>query len=92
MKKAKKLFLSGSVQGMFFELFVQEQAKMLGLAGFLRKLEDGRLEVFIEGDGENVDSFITQCKEGHQHVKIRNIEEKDERFQGMQDFKILKFS
>jgi len=90
MKKAKRLFLSGSVQGMFFELFVQEQAKLLGLAGFLRKLEDGRMEVFIEGDGEKVNSFISQCREGHQHVKIRDIKEKDERFQGMKDFKILK--
>jgi len=48
------------------------------------------MEVFIEGDGEKVNSFISQCREGHQHVKIRDIKEKDERFQGMKDFKILK--
>lgn len=92
MKKSKRLFLTGTTQLMFFENFVKEKADSLNVRGFLRKLEDGRIEVFLEGDKEKVEQMIEVCKRGHQHTNIRKIEEKEERFQDFKDFKIFRFS
>jgi len=90
MKKSLRLYLTGSVQTMFFENFVKENADGLDIRGFLRKLEDGRMEIFIEGDGDKVDQMKAICKRGSQHSQIRRVEEKLERFQDFKEFKILK--
>lgn len=75
---------------MFFEQFILENAKKLGVRGYLRKLDDGRMEIFIEGDNTKVDEMAVLCKRGTQHTQIRDVEEKPERFQDFKEFKILK--
>ncbi|MBU0466472.1 MAG: acylphosphatase [Nanoarchaeota archaeon] len=90
MKKSLRLFLTGSVQGMFFEQFLVENAKKVGVKGYLRKLEDGRMEIFIEGDSDKVDEAVAICKRGTQHTQIRHVEEKPEKFQDFKEFKVLK--
>jgi acylphosphatase len=90
MKKSLRLYLTGSVGTMFFDNFIKENALKLDIRGYLRKLEDGRVEIFIEGDNEKVDAMSSICKRGSQHTQIRNVEEKTERFQDFKEFKILK--
>ena len=90
MKKSLRLLLTGSVQGMFFEQFIKENAEKLDVRGFMRKLDDGKVEIFIEGDNVNVDSMLEVCKKGSQHSQIRSIEQKPERFQDFRIFKVLK--
>lgn len=90
MKHSRRLFITGSIQGMFFEQFIKDNADKLNIKGFMRKLEDGRVEVFIEGNHENVQQMIAICKRGPQHSQIRNTEERLERFQDFKEFKILR--
>jgi acylphosphatase len=90
MKKSIKLILTGSVQSMFFEQFVLESAKRLDVRGFMRKLEDGKMEIFLEGNKDKVDEMMGLCKRGTEHTQIRNVTEKSERFQDFRDFKIVK--
>jgi acylphosphatase len=90
MKRSKRLTITGSVQSLFFEQFIQKTAENIGVKGFCRKRDDGKMEVFIEGDGEKVDEMAEACKRGTQHTQIRSVEEKEEKFQGFKDFKILR--
>lgn len=89
MKKSIRLFISGSVQGVFYRKFVKDNADKHNVKGFVRNLEDGRLEVFLEGDSENVDAMIALCRRGPVHSNMRKIEEKEEKFQDFQEFKIM---
>lgn len=89
MKKAVRMYISGTVQGIFFRQFVKENAERYNISGFVRNLEDGRIEVFAEGDLENVEKIIELCKKGPKHSQIRNVEIKEEKFQGLKEFKIL---
>ena len=91
MKKSVRLFITGSVQSLFFRQFIKDHAAVNDVTGFLRKLEDGRLEIFLEGDRESVDSMIQICKIGPKHAVIRNVEEREEKFQDFKEFKILNF-
>ena len=52
MKKSVRLYIDGTVQGVFFRAFVKQNAERLNIKGFIRNLEDGRIEVFLEGDLE----------------------------------------
>jgi len=90
MKKALKIYIRGSVQGIFFRNFIKENADKLNVKGFVRDLEDGRVEVFIEGNSEDVEKMVEVCKNGPKHAIIRNIEQKEERFQDFKEFKVLR--
>jgi acylphosphatase len=89
MKKAVRLYVEGTVQGVFFRQFIKENAERENVKGFVRNLEDGRVEVFAEGDQENVERLIELCKKGPKHSQIRNVEVKEEKFQDLKDFKAL---
>ncbi len=89
MKKSIRLYITGIVQGLFFRNFVKENAERHNVKGFVRNLEDGRVEVFLEGDIDNVKKMIDLCKQGPKHSQIKNVEEKDENFQDLRDFKVL---
>jgi acylphosphatase len=91
MQKSTRLTLTGSVQGIFFKNFIKENAEKHNVKGYLRQLENGKIEIFIEGLTENVDSLIAICKRGPQHAQIRSAEEKEEHFQDFKEFKILSF-
>lgn len=89
MKKSVRLYIKGTVQGVFFRNFIRENATKLDLRGFTRNLEDGRVEVFIEGNVDEVNKMIDICKKGPKHSQVRNVEIKPEPFQGFKTFKIL---
>lgn len=89
MKRAAKIYVTGSVQGMFYRQFIKDNADIFNLKGFVRKLEDLRIEIFVQGDHENIEEMINICKTGPKHAIIRNVEVKEERLQDFPDFKIL---
>jgi len=90
MKKSIRLYITGTVQGIFFRGFIKENAERYDVKGFTRNLEDGRVEVFLEGNTDNVNKMIELCKKGPKHSIIKNVEIKDEKFQGLRDFKVLR--
>jgi len=89
MKKSARLYITGTVQGVFFRAFIKENAERYNVKGFVRNLEDGRIEVFLEGNVDEVNKMIELCKKGPKHSQIKNIEIKPERFQNFKVFKIL---
>jgi len=92
MKKAIRLYLTGNMQSLFFKQFIKEAADVHTVYGFLRvRNDDGRVEIFLEGDKESVDAVAAIAKRGPKYTQIRNIEEKEERLQDFKEFKILGF-
>ena len=89
MKKSVRLYIEGTVQGIFFRSFIKENAERYDVKGFTRNLEDGRVEIFLEGNVENVDKVMELCKKGPKHSIIRNVQIKPEKFQGFKGFKVL---
>ncbi len=89
MKKSVRVYISGIVQGVFFRAFIKENAERHNVKGFVRNLEDGRVEIFLEGDSNSVNKMIELCKKGPKHSKIRNVEVRPERFQDFKTFKVL---
>jgi len=91
MKKSLRLYITGTVQGVFFREFVKSDAEKHNVKGFVRNLEDGRIEIFLEGDNTNVDRVVELCKRGPKHSQIKKVEIKEEKFQDFKTFKILHF-
>ena len=89
MKKSVRLYVTGLVQGVFFRTFLKTNAEKLDVKGFTRNLEDGRVEIFLEGDADSVNKMIELAKKGPKHSQIKKVEEKPEKFQEFKSFKIL---
>ncbi|MBL7058847.1 acylphosphatase [Candidatus Pacearchaeota archaeon] len=89
MKKSVRLYILGTVQGVFFRMFIKENAEKYNVKGFTRNLENGKIEVFLEGDTNDVNKMIDLCKKGPKHSQIKNVEMKSEPFQNFKTFKIL---
>ncbi len=88
--KTLRLRISGTVQGVLFRKFVEENANRTRVRGFVRNLEDGRVEVFLEGLDDNVLEMLEVCKRGNPHSQIREIELKEIPHQGFEGFKIMR--
>ena len=54
----------GRVQGVFFRAFVEEHAQRLGLAGYVRNLSSGAVEVVAEGEREHVERLVRYLRTG----------------------------
>ncbi len=91
MKKAIRLHLSGTVQSMFFRNFVKQNAENYNVKGFFRKLEDGRVEIFLEGNSDEVDKVAQMCKTGPKYAQIREVMEKEDHLQDFKEFRIISF-
>jgi acylphosphatase len=89
--KTVKIFISGIVQGVLFRAFIQENAQNLGLTGYVKNLDDGRVEAVLEGYENDVNKMIELCKRGPIHSKIRDIEIEKIENQGFDSFRIIKY-
>ena len=88
MKRAH-LFIDGRVQGVFFRAETQRAAKALKLTGWVRNLEDGGVEVLIEGEDAPVDKMIAWCKTGPPAARVDRVDVIEEPYKGnLRSFRI----
>ncbi|MBU6997637.1 MAG: acylphosphatase [Theionarchaea archaeon] len=73
MKRAH-LFISGRVQGVFFRSNTRKKALELGLGGWVRNLNDGRVEAVFEGEESAIEKVIDWCHQGPTHASVDDVE------------------
>ena len=83
------MYVDGIVQHVFYRAFVKENAERHNVKGFVRNLEDGRVEIFLEGNNTDVDKMVELCKKGPKNAQIMGIDIRSEKFQDLKNFKIL---
>ncbi len=89
MKKSVRIYISGAIQAIFYKSFIKENAERFDVKGFIRSLDDGRIEIFLEGNPEGVNKLIDLARKGPRHTNVKNFEVKPEKFQGIKNFKVL---
>ncbi len=68
------LFISGRVQGVFFRAHTKEVAQNLGLVGWVKNLEDGRVEIIAEGKETDLQKLTEWCWQGPTGARVDDIE------------------
>jgi len=58
-------------------MFVLENARRLGLAGWVRNLPDGGVEMEVQGGSELLIRFKDMIKTGHPFARVKSMEEKE---------------
>jgi acylphosphatase len=62
--KALQINVSGRVQGVCFRASAREEARRIGVAGWVKNVSNGTVEVFIQGPEENVNRLLSWCYQG----------------------------
>jgi acylphosphatase len=72
--KRIRMIISGRVQGVFYRAYTHEEARRLGILGWVKNLPDGRVEVLAEGDPERLKALEAWCWEGPPYARVSNVE------------------
>jgi len=74
MAAASRFFVSGKVQGVCFRANARDEALRLGLRGYARNLDDGRVEVVACGDAESVEALADWLRRGPPLARVETLE------------------
>lgn len=74
-KKATRFYVSGLVQGVGYRYFARSAAQQLGIAGYVRNLSDGRVEVYAIGAEKQLRSLREDLRRGPSHALIEEVAE-----------------
>lgn len=74
---AKKVLYEGRVQGVGFRFGVRQIAEGFAVAGHAANLPDGRVEVFLQGDREEVEGMEKEIGQSHLEGFIRKQESRE---------------
>jgi len=77
-KTGKKFVISGRVQGVGYRYFAERWAEQLGIAGYVKNLWDGNVEVYAIGDAVALEELKRQLAEGPRSARVAAIDESDE--------------
>lgn len=82
IKTRVHIFVEGLVQGVFFRENTKSKAESLDIRGWVRNLEDGRVEAVFEGEKKAVEKMIEWTKKGPKFAVVKNIEVKWQEYKG----------
>ena len=80
--KRIRVYISGVVQGVFFRAATRRAAADLNLTGWVRNMEDGRVETVLEGADADIEKMIAWCKIGPPAARVENITTTEEHYTG----------
>jgi acylphosphatase len=87
-KAAKRWFVNGNVQGVGFRFFVQDKAATLGLSGWARNVDDGRVEVYAVGSANKLSDLAAALHVGPRMADVRSVEEQEANIENVSGFTI----
>lgn len=82
------VYVTGQVQGVFFRATTRDTAQEQGVDGWVKNLDDGRVEAVFEGDPEDVESMVEFCYEGSEMASVSTVEVSEEEPEGLAGFEI----
>ena len=77
MSPALRFLVSGKVQGVCFRANTQEQARHLGLRGYVRNLPDGRVEVLAAGADGALEALAEWLWQGPPLSRVDAVDRQD---------------
>ena len=89
-KQCIRLFVRGKVQGVFFRQALKVMAIKNNVTGWVRNLDDGRVEALLEGDIEGINTVVEWAHGGPANSRVDDVEIRNEDFKDeFTDFEVL---
>ncbi len=75
--EARRFLVRGRVQGVGFRWFVEREAHLLAVAGWVRNNSDGTVEVLAQGTRDQLHGLRSRLREGPRAARVDMVEESD---------------
>ncbi len=87
--QARRFLVRGRVQGVGFRWFVEREAHILGIAGWVRNNEDSSVEVLAIGTRDQLSELRSRLQQGPRAARVDDIEESEAKpDNGLKNFRI----
>ena len=83
---ARRIIVSGRVQGVFYRGWTVETARELGLDGWVRNRRDGRVAILVRGGEQAVQALIERCRSGPPAASVDEISVEEAEAEPLQGF------
>jgi acylphosphatase len=83
---ARRLEISGRVQGVGFRYFLTHAARQHGLRGWVRNRRDGRVEALLIGEEAGVAAATEECRRGPPQARVDRLDVAPAQDDGGTDF------
>lgn len=70
---ARHIMVYGTVQGVFFRQSTVEQARLLGVTGWVRNLPEGTVEIWAEGSSEALEQLVAWAWQGPPAARVSDV-------------------
>ena len=82
------VFVTGKVQGVYYRATTRDTAREQGVDGWVKNLEDGRVEAVFEGDADDVEAMVEWCHTGSPRADVEDVEVEYGEPEGLEGFEI----
>jgi acylphosphatase len=87
--QARRFLVRGRVQGVGFRWFVEREAHILGVAGWVRNNSDSSVEVLAQGTRDQLSGLRSRLQQGPRAARVDNVEESEAKaVEGLTSFRI----
>ncbi len=76
------VIISGKVQGVLFRANTKRQAELIGVKGWVRNLDDDKVEAVAEGSEEQIKKFVIYCRKGPEEARVDDVEIEEQDYKG----------
>jgi len=73
-QQCRRFLISGRVQGVFYRASTRERAAALGINGYARNLDDGRVEVLACGTQASLDALEAWLWQGPSAAGVKHVD------------------
>ena len=75
--EARRFVVRGRVQGVGFRWFVEREAHILGISGWVRNNADGSVEILAQGTRDQLLGLRSRLRQGPRAARVDNVEESE---------------
>src|SRR5580700_11549318 len=87
--QARRFIVRGRVQGVGFRWFVEREAHLLGIAGWVRNNPDASVEVLAMGTRDQLAGLRSRLRAGPRAARVDDVEESEYKpVAGLTNFRI----
>lgn len=70
------IIVDGRVQGVGFRFFCTMNARTLDLTGWVRNMDNGMVEMEVQGEESSIEKFIRNIKKGNRFIRVDELSQK----------------